>query len=95
MRYEWDENKNNRNEADHHIGFEALERFEWATAVVNIDDREVYGELRETALGFIGERLHFLVYVTMDDDSIRAISLRRASNNEKRRYVDERKREMD
>jgi uncharacterized protein len=94
MRYEWDDQKNTLNKADHRIGFEAMVGFEWNTAVTGIDDREDYGELRETALGFIGERLHFLVYVALDDDGIRAISLRRASNNEKRRYVDERKRQM-
>lgn len=94
MQYEWDENKNRINKGEHRIGFDALEQFEWDTAVVGIDDREDYGELRETALGFIGERLHFLVYVTVDDDDIRAISLRRATNHEKRRYVDERQRKM-
>ena len=92
MRYEWDENKNRMNLTDHGIGFEAIERFEWATAVKNIDAREDYGELRDVAIGFIGERLHYLVYVSDDDENcIRLISLRRATQREKRRYVDARK----
>ena len=94
MLYEWDEEKSRANEVKHGITFEAVKSFEWDTALNDIDDREDYGELRETAVGFIGERLHFLVYVTMADDGVRVISLRRARNNEKRRYVDERKRQM-
>ena len=94
MQYEWDEEKNRANDGKHGIAFEAVRAFDWATAVSDIDDREDYGELRETALGFIGERLHFLVYVAIADDGVRVISLRRARNNEKHRYVDERKRQM-
>ena len=53
-----------------------------------MDDREDYGELREVAIGFIGVSLHYLIF-TRNDDVIRVISLRRAMNKEKRRYVEE------
>jgi uncharacterized DUF497 family protein len=88
MRYEWDEAKSLANRSKHGIGFDAMERFEWDSALVFVDDREDYGELREIAIGFIGISLHYLVF-TRQDDAIRVISLRRASNREKRKYVDE------
>lgn len=66
-----------------------VESFEWATAIVEVDDREDYGELREVAFGFIGMSLHCLIFSRLDDDAVRVISLRRATNREKLRYADE------
>ncbi len=89
MRLTWDDEKNRANKAKHGISFEAVERFEWDTAIDEIDDREDYGELREIAIGFIGVSLYTLVFVRLyDRDVVRVISLRRPSNQEKRRYVD-------
>jgi uncharacterized DUF497 family protein len=88
MRYEWDEAKSLANRIKHGIGFDTMARFEWETALEFIDDREDYGELREVAIGFIGVSLHYLIF-TRNDDVIRVISLRRATNKEKRRYVEE------
>lgn len=88
MRYQWDEAKSLANRSKHGIGFDVMERFEWDSALVFVDDREDYGELREVAIGFIGISLHYLVF-TRHDEVIRVISLRRATNREKQRYVDE------
>jgi uncharacterized DUF497 family protein len=88
MRYEWNEDKSLANRITHGIGFDAIAKFEWETALEFIDDREDYGELREVAIGFIGVRLHYLIF-TRSGDVIRVISLRRATNKEKRRYVEE------
>ena len=84
--YVWDDTKNETNARDHGIEFDAMERFDWETAVIEIDDRENYGELREFALGFIGVVLHVVVF-TQEDDEIRVISLRKANNKEKRYYA--------
>jgi uncharacterized protein len=84
--YAWDEDKNRRNRHAHGVDFTAAERFEWDTAVVRIDDRADYGELREVATGFIGDVLHVLVF-TSRGDAIRIISPRKASNREKKDYV--------
>lgn len=93
MQYEWDEEKNRANVAKHGIAFEAVRAFDWSTAVSDIDDREDYGELRETATGFIGLTLYYLVYVVEDDDpeTMRVISLRAANKAEARRYANERR----
>lgn len=87
--YEWDEAKRAANVKAHGIDFTAVYVFDWSTAVFTIDDREDYGELREGAIGFIGERLHVVVF-TRRGDQIRIISLRRTQNADKKIYVRER-----
>ena len=84
IEYEWDEAKNEANIAAGRPGFEAVEGFEWETAVVESSDRR--GETRWAATGYIGNRLYRVVY-TRRDDRIRIISLRRASAKEMRDYA--------
>lgn len=86
MRYEWDEAKRRSNLAKHGIDFAALRDFDWSTALVTVDDREDYGELREVALGFIGVRLHALVFTMRNEDQVRVIMLRKAIAKEVKRY---------
>lgn len=52
MRYDWDEDKRQQNVREHGIDFSSVHHFEWDWAVVEVDDREDYGELREVATGF-------------------------------------------
>ncbi len=54
-------------------------------AAVIPDQRRDYGEARFQAYGWIDGRLHMLAF-TMRGDVLRAISLRRASVREVRRY---------
>lgn len=63
---------------------------EWQSALVFVDDREDYGELREVAIGFIGPALYVLTF-TRRDEKIRIISLRRAVKNDVRRYAEEKR----
>lgn len=54
-----------------------------------VDSREDYGELREQAIGFIGDSLHVLIFSEREDergDLIWVISLRKAEAPEKRTY---------
>jgi uncharacterized DUF497 family protein len=88
MNYDWDEAKNAVNIRRHRIDFNEVERFEWETALVRTDHREDYGELRETAIGFIGDVVHVLVF-TERGDAIRVISLRKATKRERMHYVQE------
>ena len=59
--------------------------FDWETAVRFEDNRQPYGEQRWLALGKIGVRLHALIY-TRRGRRTRIISLRKANNEEVRRY---------
>jgi uncharacterized DUF497 family protein len=86
MRYEWDEAKRRANIAKHEVDFAVMRDFDWETALVTVDDREDYGELREVALGFIGVRLHTLVFTMRGDNLVRVIMLRKATAKEVKRY---------
>jgi uncharacterized DUF497 family protein len=85
MYYEWDENKRIANLAKHGVDFASAEKFEWDTAIETIDDRFDYGEERWVALGFIGNKLHVLIY-SYRADIIRIISLRKANKREREYY---------
>jgi uncharacterized DUF497 family protein len=84
--YEWDEIKRKANIEAHKVDFTAATGFDWEHAIVEIDDRENYGELREQATGFIGVCLYVLVF-TRRGEAVRIISLRKATEKEARKYV--------
>lgn len=82
----WDETKRAANLAKHGVDFPAVASFEWETALHMQDDRFEYGETRFVAVGFIGPRLHVLVYAAPGAD-LRVISLRKANKREIANYV--------
>jgi uncharacterized DUF497 family protein len=87
MKFEWDEAKARTNKAKHGIGFELAPLFEFDNAVVTVDDDVDYGEERLKAVGIIGGNIHVMVY-TETDDTVRVISLRKATKQEARDYVE-------
>lgn len=87
VEYEWDDEKNEANIAADRLGFAAVERFEWETALITSSDRQ--GERRWAAIGLIGNTLYYVVY-TNRGDRTRIISLRMASRAERSKYVRER-----
>ena len=62
------------------------DEFDWASARVIEDSRRNCGERRYRALGFIGTRLHAVVY-TPRATGMHVISLRKANRREERRYA--------
>ncbi|HEU0022788.1 MAG TPA: BrnT family toxin [Dehalococcoidia bacterium] len=85
MKFEWDEAKNERNIAQHHIDFvEAKLSFE-GNVLAFVDDRRDYGETRIVAIGLAEGRELTVVY-TMRGDVVRIISARRARRDERRAY---------
>ena len=85
MRYEWDRRKADANLLKHRIAFDKVKNFVWEAAVVYLDTRKDYLELRWIALSMLEERLHVLVY-TWRAGSIRVLSLRKANDRELRSY---------
>ena len=83
VEYEWDEAKSLANVAMGRTGFDAMERFDWDTAVIVLSPR--FGVFRWAALGFIGCRLYHVVF-TERGNRARIISLRTASRIERRTY---------
>lgn len=61
------------------------DEFDWAGALIGEDTRADYGERRYEALGFIGRRLHVVVYAPAVG-AVRVISFRKANKREMRRY---------
>ena len=84
MQYEWDEAKSEANVAAGRPGFEAIEDFEWDTALVTRSDR--HSEIRWAATSYIGIRIYRVVY-TERGNKKRIISLRRAGTQEMRDYA--------
>ena len=86
MRIYFDPQKNERNLRDRGLSFEAAAQFEFESALVHIDDRQEYGEVRYIALGYLSGRLHVLCFTEVID-GIRVISFRRANDREVKRYA--------
>ena len=88
--WDWDEPKRQANLAKHGVDFADVIDFDLSSAVVELDSRNDYGEVRETALGLIGPRVHHLTF-TKRGGLIRVISLRKANTREQMRWVVSRK----
>lgn len=86
MHFEWDERKAKANKAEHGVGFADAARFEFDTANIFEDDSEDYGEDRLIGIGFLGNKIHYIVY-TMREGKVRVISLRPATKTEAEDYV--------
>ena len=84
MLYEWDEDKRQSNIDQHGIDFQSVNAFEWQTAVTEPSPRG--GEMRYIAIGYIGIRLHTVIY-TERGAATRIISLRPASDGEEAHYA--------
>ncbi|MBA3516873.1 MAG: BrnT family toxin [Rhizobiales bacterium] len=82
----WNEAKRQENLRKHRIELALAARFEFRTALIR-EDRDVAHEQRFQAIGFIGSKLHFLVYTYGPNDEPHAISLRVAEPKERRLYV--------
>jgi uncharacterized DUF497 family protein len=83
--FDWDPDKAETNLAKHGVAFEAAADFDFTTSIIRLDNRTDYGERRWVAVGFIGRRLHVLVF-TEREARFRIISLRRANSREGRNY---------
>lgn len=86
MLFEWDENKARTNRAKHGVDFAIAPSFDFANAVIGLDDSEDFGEDRLVAIGLIEVGVYVMVYVERSD-AIRVISLRKATRQEITDYV--------
>lgn len=85
--YEWDAAKESANLIKHQIDFTPVWTFDWRNAVIEETPR--YGELRYRAYGYIGDRLHTVIF-TLRNDKCRVISLRKSNPREERQYAQSR-----
>jgi hypothetical protein len=87
MRIQFDQAKDAKNTEKHGVSLAAAAGFEWEDAVTWPDQRQDYGEQRFAGLGYIGDRLFYVVFVARVD-ARRIISLRKANQREVRRYAE-------
>ena len=86
MRFEWDENKNRANIKKHGISFEhALLVFDDEDYLEEYDSSHSDEEDRYNVIGMIDEVV-FVVCTYRDENTVRLISAREATKDERRRY---------
>lgn len=83
MKIDFDAMKNQRNVELRGLDFSLAAQFDFEHALEVQQD--VDNEIRYLALGYIGSRLHALVY-TMRGETVRIISLRKANKREVKHY---------
>jgi uncharacterized DUF497 family protein len=86
MRLEWDEAKRAANLRKHGIDFAGAEVVFAGETVTIEDGRRAYGEQRFVTFGFLEGRVVAVVH-TERAKVIRIISIRKATNNEKRSFL--------
>ncbi|NDU79956.1 MAG: BrnT family toxin [Ferrovum sp.] len=82
----FDSVKDAKNREKHGVSLADAAGFEWDDAVTWPDQRREYGEHRIAGLGYIGDRLYYVVFVARDEEC-RIISLRKANQREVKRYA--------
>lgn len=86
MRIEFDPVKDAANQAKHGVSLALAAELDWEAALVWVDDRLEYGELRMIALAPKTEILYYVAFVDRGEVR-RPISLRRANRREVKHYV--------
>ncbi len=87
MEISFDTTKDAANLEKHGMSLAAAAMIEWDDALTWADDRHNYGEARMCAIAYIGDRLHYVVYVDRVE-ARRIISLRKANLREVKRYAE-------
>jgi uncharacterized protein len=87
MLIEFDSIKDASNQAKHGLSLAMADELDWESALVWVDDRFEYNELRMIALAPQTETLYFVAFVDRAQ-ARRIISLRRANRREVKHYVD-------
>lgn len=88
MLVEFDDEKDASNQRKHGISLQRAEAIEFASALIRYDDRDDYEEDRYQAIAFLDAYLYTLAF-TMRGRVVRAISLRKATKQERNQYAEE------
>ena len=87
MKFEWDETKRQTNLRDHKLDFADAEIVFTGITFTFEDDRFEYGEDRFITLGLLREMVVVIAH-TERKDTVRMISMRKATKNEQRLYFE-------
>ena len=86
MQFKFDPKKDKENIANHGLSLSFAEKLVWDEALVWVDERFEYDEIRMIALAPEGNTLYYVAFVDRDEIR-RPISLRRAEQKEVKYYV--------
>jgi uncharacterized DUF497 family protein len=81
MRIEFDPPKNKTNIRERGLDFELAADFDFDSAVIQLDSRKAYPQLRYVAVGYLAHRLHVLCFTPIAG-GIPVISFRKANLRE-------------
>jgi len=87
MQIEFDPAKDASNQAKHGVSLALAQTLEWDAALVWVDERYEYGELRMIALAPETNVLYYVAFIDRGEVR-RIISLRRATRREVKHYVE-------
>ena len=87
MRFDFDPHKDKLNQSRHGLSLAFAEKLDWDEALVWLDPRYEYEELRMIALVPEGDTLYYVAFVDRGNMR-RPISLRRAERREVKKYVE-------
>ena len=86
MKYEWDEKKNKINIQKHGINFTDVQEMFDHPMLTAIDIRRDYGEDRWVGIGILKNIIAVVIFTEVDDSTIRIISVRKATKNERKKF---------
>ncbi len=86
MKYEWDERKNESNQAKHGFDFADAYRVFLTPVLITLDDRFDYGEDRWVGIGLLDSRIVSVAFAEPQEEVRRIISLRKALQHERKQY---------
>jgi uncharacterized DUF497 family protein len=87
MRFEFDPKKDKENVTRHGLSLAFAEKLVWDEALIWIDERFAYDEIRTIALAPEGNTLYYIAFADRGEVR-RPISLRRAERREVKYYVE-------
>ena len=86
MKLTWDKQKNSANVEKHGLDFSDARQVFEAPMLVRLDDRKDYGEDRWVGIGLMDMRVVVIVFTEPKENTIRVISFRKATSDERQQY---------
>jgi uncharacterized DUF497 family protein len=86
VKIDFDPEKDKANRKKHGVSFAFAAELDWDVMWVRADDADAYDEDRWIGVAPKGARLYTVVFTVRGDETMRIISLRRATNQEIRCY---------
>ena len=89
MKFIWDRRKNEANIRKHELDFADAYKVFGSPVLVGLDEREEYGEDRSIGIGLMENRVVVIVFTEPEENTIRVISFRKATTDERNNYEQE------